>query len=153
MIRNPIPLRPLHGFTLVEMMVVVMVLAVLAVVVLPRLGTTRDFDTLAFHDRALAAVRYAQKVAVAQNGEVHVVTADNTLSLCFDAGCTTPVIDPAATGALNLVAPDGATLTSSVPSFRFDGLGRPSTGPVTFTVGGSPTRTFTVEQETGYVHP
>ncbi|MCC7546778.1 MAG: hypothetical protein IT532_03345 [Burkholderiales bacterium] len=142
-----------RGFTLVEMIVLVIVLAVLAVVVLPRFSATRDFDTLAFHDRVLAAVRYAQKVAVAQNAAVYVVTGGNALSLCFDVGCTVALADPAAAQPLALAAPVGTTLTSSAGSFSFDGLGRPSAGPVTFTVGGTPTRTFTVEQETGHVHP
>ena len=142
-----------RGFTLVEMIVVIVVLAVLAVVVLPRFSLTRDFDTLAFHDRALAAVRYAHKLAVAQNTAVHVLTAGNSLSLCFDAGCAAPVTDPAAGQPLVLAAPSGTTLGSSAASFSFDGLGRPSAGAVTFTVGGSPVRSFTVEQETGHVHP
>jgi len=144
---------PGAGFTLIEMIVVVMVLSVLAVVVMPRMSGPNDFDTQAFHDRALAAVRYAQKVAIAQNTTVFVITAGNVLSLCFDAGCAVAVNDPAATQALTVAAPSGTTLTSSAGSFSFDGLGRPSGGAVVFTVGGTPTRTFTVEQETGYVHP
>jgi len=135
------------------MIVVIVVLSVLAVVALPRFSTTQDFDTLALHDRALAAVRYAQKVAVAQNATVYVVTSGNSLSLCFDAGCATQLTDPAADQALSMAAPDGITLSASAASFSFDGLGRPSTGPITFTVGGTPMRTFTVERETGYVHP
>jgi len=144
---------PEQGFTLIEMIVVVMVLSVLAVVAMPRMTGRGDFDALAFHDRALAAVRYAQKIAVAQNTTVFVITAENVLSLCFDAGCAVAVNDPAATQPLLLTAPSGTTLTSSAGSFSFDGLGRPSGGAVTFSVGGMPTRTFTVEQETGYVHP
>lgn len=147
------PPRPERGFTLVEMIVVILVLAILAVVVLPRFSATRDFDALAFHDRVLAAVRYAHKVAIAQNTTVYVLTAGDTLSLCFDAGCAAPVSDPAGDQALSLTAPGGVTLASSASSFSFDGLGRPSGGAVTFTVGGTPTRTFIVEAETGYVHP
>jgi len=73
--------QPQSGFTLIEMIVVVMVLSVLAVVAMPRMTGRSDFDALAFHDRALAAVRYAQKLAVAQNTTVFVITAGNALSL------------------------------------------------------------------------
>ncbi|MCW5619970.1 MAG: prepilin-type N-terminal cleavage/methylation domain-containing protein [Burkholderiales bacterium] len=144
-----------RGFTLIEICTVMMVLAVLAVMVLPRLMGRRDVDTLALHDRALAMVRYAQKVAVAQDVPVFVVTAGNALSLCFDAACSAPVADPAGSGPLGVQAGSaGLTLTSSATLFSFDGLGRPSTAPVVFTIGGvAPARTFTVEQETGYAHP
>ncbi len=142
-----------RGFTLVETIAVILVLAVLAVTMLPRLEATRDFDSLAFHDRVLAAVRYAHKLAIARNAAVYVVTADNTLTLCFDARCIAVVSDPAGNRALRLSAPGSVTLSSSVPSFHFDGVGRPSAGSVTFTVGGTPARIFEVEAETGYVHP
>lgn len=142
-----------RGFTLVETIAVILVLAVLAVTMLPRLEAMRNFDSLAFHDRVLAAVRYAHKLAIAQNAPVYVVTTGNTLSLCFDDGCVAAVPDPAGDQALRLSAPGSTTLSSSVPSFHFDGVGRPSAGSVTFTVGGTPPRIVTVEAETGYVHP
>jgi hypothetical protein len=43
----------------------------------------------------------------------------------------------------------------SQPSFSFTGLGSTSgvAAAVVVTVSGTPVRTFTVEQETGYVHP
>lgn len=143
------------GFTLIEICAVMMVLAILAMVVLPRLMDRRDVDSLALHDRALAVVRYAQKVAVAQDVPVYVITASNAVSLCFDSACSVPVADPAGNRPLGVQADAaGLTLTSNAAIFSFDGLGRPSTGPVTFTVGGiDPAHTFTVEQETGYVHP
>lgn len=144
-----------RGFTLIEICAVMMVLAVLAMMILPRLMGRRDVDALALHDRALAMVRYAQKVAVAQDVPVFVVTAGNALSLCFDSACSVPVADPAGSGPLGVQAgAAGLIFTSSASIFSFDGLGRPSTGPVVFTIGGiTPARTFTVEQETGYVHP
>jgi len=129
------------------------------VVVLPRLVDRRDFDTLKFYDQSLAAVRYAQKVAIAQRSQVFVVVAPASLpaslSVCFDAGCATPVVDPGSGSALTVVAPGGVTLSMSQPSFAFTGLGSPSgvATPVLVTVSGVPVRSFTVEPETGYVHP
>lgn len=143
------------GFTLVEMIVTIVILGILAIVVLPRFVDRRDFDTLKFYDQSLAAVRYAQKVAIAQRGTVSVVIAPNALSVCFDAGCATPVLDPSTGAALVVVAPSGVTLSMSQPSLAFTGLGSTSgvAAPVVITVSGTPVRAFTVEPETGYVHP
>lgn len=123
-------------------------------VIIPRLDS-HDFDTLRFYDRTLAAVRYAQKVAVAQRTEVFVAVGASSLSVCFNAGCATPVVDPSTGSALVVSAPPGVTLTMSPGSFSFVGLGSTSgvSSPVVVTVSGTPARSFTVEQETGYVHP
>jgi MSHA pilin protein MshC len=146
-------MRP-HGFTLAELIVTVLILSILAVVVIPRLDR-HDYDTLRFYDQSLAAVRYAQKVAIAQRAEVFVSAAPAALTVCFDAGCGAPVIDPATGAALMVTAPGGVTLSMSQPVFSFTGLGSTSgvAAPVVVTVSGSPVRSFTVEQETGYVHP
>jgi MSHA pilin protein MshC len=144
-----------RGFTLVELTVILVILGIIAVVAVPRFFDRRDFDTLKFYDRSLAAVRYAQKLAIAQRQPVYVVTTATALSLCFDPGCTSPVTDPSTGSGLVVSAPAGNSVTNSAaPSFSFDPLGRSSVaGPITLTVNGSPARTFTVEQETGYVHP
>ncbi len=143
------------GFTLVELTVTILILGILAMVVLPRIFDRRDFDTLKFYDQSQAATRYAQKVAVAQHVDVFVVVGATSLSVCFDAGCATPVIDPSGVGPLAITAPGGITLSATpVASFSFDALGKPNAAAaVTVTVNGTPVRSFTVERETGYVHP
>jgi MSHA pilin protein MshC len=143
-----------QGFNLAELIVTVLVLSLLAVVVIPRLDRS-DYDTLRFYDQCLAAVRYAQKVSVAQRAEVFVSAAPGALSVCFNAGCAAPVIDPATGAPLVVTAPSGVTLSMSQPGFSFTGLGSTSgvAAAVVVTVSGSPVRSFTVERETGYVHP
>ena len=142
-----------RGFSLVELIVTILVLGILAVVVLPRLGGN-DFDALKFYDESLAAVRYAQKVAVAQNTQVFVISTPTSLSVCYAAGCGTRVLDPSKNAPF-IVTPGsaGIGLQSPPATFSFNGLGKPSAGPVTFSFLGAPARSFTVEAETGYVHP
>jgi MSHA pilin protein MshC len=141
------------GFNLIELTVTILILGILAVAVLPRFFDRRDFDTLQYYDQVRAAVRYAQKVAIAQHTNVFVIVAATSLSACFDAGCGTRVIDPSTGNGLVLTAPSGVTLSSSAASFSFGALGNPSVGAaVTITVNGSPPRSLTVEPETGYVH-
>ncbi|WP_205617015.1 pilus assembly FimT family protein [Pelomicrobium methylotrophicum] len=137
------------GFTLVELVIVIVILGVLAVAVLPKFFERITFDARAFHDQALAAVRHAQKVAIAQRRTVWVNVTASGIQVCYDPGCGTPVTDPVRGGALSVAAPAGVSLSPA--SFRFDGLGRPSTG-VSITVTGDVPRMIVVESETGYVH-
>ncbi|MFO1321244.1 MAG: type II secretion system protein [Burkholderiales bacterium] len=146
--------RGIRGFTLAELVVVILILGILAVVAVPRLATTSDFEVQGVYDQALSTVRYAQKVAIASRSTVRVAFAANAVSVCFDGGgaCGSAVTDPVRNGSLRAAGSSTVTLTGT--TFTYDGLGRPSPGPVTVSVsGGGLTRTFTVEAETGHAHP
>jgi len=143
-----------RGFTLTELVVVIMVLGALAVVALPRFADQTDFTAQGTADQAASALRYAQKAAIAARSDVLVTFGANGFTVCFaPAGsCTSDVVDPTR-GAALAVSGD-ASVTVSGSSFSFDALGRPSAGATAVTVsGGGLTRTLTVEAETGYVHP
>lgn len=152
--------RQARGFTLVELVVVLMLMAALAIAVVPRLSSPSGFDERGFHDQALAALQYARKIAVASRRHV-CATADAT-GIAFQrdrdapetvAGvpsCEDALALPASNagcGANKVCPPAGVTL-SSVATFRFDPLGRASAA-VTLTVSGQPA--ITIDQETGYV--
>lgn len=139
-----------YGFSLVELVVVLLVVSALAVVVIPRLTGNQEFRTLGYFDSVQAAVRYAQKLAVAQRRVVYVSTSASSLQVCHDAACASAVVDPVGTQAFVVTAPAGVSLAGV--DISFDGLGRPSAG-ATFTVTDSDSsRSFVVEPETGYVH-
>jgi MSHA pilin protein MshC len=101
----------------------------------------------------MSAIRYGQKVAIAQHRNVFVVATASSVSLCFDAGCAAFVPSPADGGPFTVAAPSGIALTAA--SFGFNALGQPSpNAQVTLSVtGDGTTRQIVVEQETGYVHP
>lgn len=133
---------------------VIVILGVLAAVALPRFAATSDFEVQGTFDRTLAALRYAQKMAVASRSTVRVAFTSGGLSVCFDSGgsCGAAVIGPGTSAALAVTGSSNVTVSGS--SFAFDPLGRPSGGPLTVTVaGGGLTKTLTVEAETGHVHP
>jgi MSHA pilin protein MshC len=138
------------GFTLVELLVTISILSILAIAVLPRFFDRSDFDNLKTYDQALAAMRYAQKVAIAQRRSVFVRVVSPTLAVCFDAGCSVPVRDPASGNPLVVSAADGVALNASPsPTLSFSALGAADTALVV-QVGD---RSFSVELETGHVHP
>jgi MSHA pilin protein MshC len=153
--------RPLflfgRGFTLTEIVVVIAIVGILSVFAAARF-TRGSFDTKATYDKLFAQVTYARKVAIAQRRPVLVAIAPTQSTLCYFAGglCLGPV--PGPTGPSFVVPFGGASVTTS--SFWFDGLGiAGATGCVnpgdrfTITVSGDGSHSFTVECDTGYVHP
>jgi MSHA pilin protein MshC len=152
------PRRPLssHGFTLGELVMVIVIMGILAAVAMPRLMSSTAFASRGFYDEAQAVVRYAQKTAIAWRRTIVVCIAANEVRAISNTDCNAPVTLAHPMGGsaiLRSQAPDGVTL-SPVGSFSFDGMGRPSaavTITVTSTISGDPARQILVAAETGYV--
>ncbi|MBK6595234.1 MAG: prepilin-type N-terminal cleavage/methylation domain-containing protein [Burkholderiales bacterium] len=156
-----------RGFTLVELILVLVILGVLSVYALPRMFDTKAVYARGFHDETLGHLRFAQKTAIAQRRTVCVTFTSTTvtLAIALDAAtfnCTTPGTTLAGpkgtTGAtVSLTAQRDAAFAAVPTNFNFDGLGQPITdtgaavATQTFAVTDSG-RTITVEAATGYIH-
>jgi MSHA pilin protein MshC len=163
-------LRFACGFTLIELVMTLIIVGILAFTAVGRLDFTSAFVQRGVHDKAISALQFARKAAVAQRRYVCVVASGTTLTFTIDSnvpestGTAFGGTCPFAT-ALNLPAKDGdcsgasaansvcsrtgAALGSSPASFQFDAQGRAS-ATVTITATGQ--SNITVEGETGYVH-
>ncbi|QKT03646.1 prepilin-type N-terminal cleavage/methylation domain-containing protein [Ectothiorhodospiraceae bacterium 2226] len=135
--------RPQRGFTLVELITVLVILGILAVVAMPRFFDRTAFEARGFYDELVAATRYAQKLAVASGCDVHVNIGAGGYSLASD--CSGPVPHPARAGTFAGSAPSGVALSAA--NITFDALGAAG-GDVAVTVG---SRSFNVIGATGYV--
>jgi len=138
---------------MVELVVVMVVTTVLAAVAVPRFMGRTGFDVRGYSDQAQGAVRYAQKTAVGKRRNVFVAIAAGSASVCYDAGCATPVTDPVSGNPLVATAPGGVTLGPAA-TFSFNGLGQPSIAAdltITVSAAGEVPRSFTIRRETGYV--
>lgn len=117
------------GFTLVEMVAILVIIGVLAVAALPRFFDRTDFDTRGFFDATQSALRYAQKTAVAQRRMVCVAFSPSgatpatvTLRVASPfgaAGCDTDLAGPTGAAPYQVVAPEGVTF-SSTPAYPAD---------------------------------
>lgn len=158
------PMKGWRGFTLVELVVILIIVGILAVVVVPRFMDAGSFDARGYHDQSLAMLRYAQKVAIARRTPVFVNVDQTSSTICLtfvaDPGCTsgTGVLNPADNQWFRRTAPDGVTFSAST-SFSFSALGRPQpdagvSGPlISFNITyDGVSRAVQVERETGYVH-
>lgn len=149
------------GFTLVELVMVIVLLGILAVYAVPRILNPGDFAARGFHDQSMAYLRYAQKTAIAQRRTVCVTLSNNAISLRIanTAGsntCSSALAGPA--GEAGLTAPGGVAFNGTPISFNFDALGQPvnsNTGAVAATQTlqvANLSRSITIETVTGYVH-
>jgi MSHA pilin protein MshC len=76
-----------RGFTLIELVAVLVLAGLLATVAVNRFFQRDTFDARSFADQVTNIVRYGQKLAVAQNRAVFVSIDANSVALCFDAVC------------------------------------------------------------------
>lgn len=148
--------RAARGFTIIELVVTIGIVALLAAIVVPRFVASDSFRSRGFYDSAKSVVRFAQKTAIAWRRDVFVCVTAASVSAGTAAGCATPIVNPVTGGVLSVSAPAGVSLTPA--AFSFDSAGRPNpnaavTITLTSTIPNDPARQIVVERETGYVHP
>ena len=158
-----------QGFTLIEMVMTMIIIGVLAVFVIPNMGSIKAFEDVAYQDKVRSALQFARTSAVAQRRKVCVQLANHDLALSIDTAtpeasttsCAVasalprmlamPSPDRGCDAATKVCHPSGVTLTATADAISFNPWGQPSEA-VTYTVTGQSTLTIKVEAETGYVH-
>lgn len=140
-----------RGFTLTELITVMVIVGILAVAALPRFFDRNVFDSRAYYDQVISTLRYAQKTAIAQHRFVCVAFTASSITLTYGAtnACGSDLTSPAGVTPYTVTAPSGVTLSNGV-DFYFDALGKASAAQ-DIAVSGYATRIFVVA-ETGYVH-
>ena len=155
------------GFTMVELIVMMVVLAIVSAVAIPRLTQLGSFKDVAYRDEIKAVLAYARKAAVARRRYTCVVFAAGTSVATVSAELVTPDAHVGScpyaalktpSGLSNSTPPSGVSITSpALPlTIQFNPEGKPTVGGGTTIVvtnsANSNTSSVTVEAESGYVH-
>ena len=148
-----------RGFSLIELIVILVIVGIVAVAAIPRFFDRHVFDSRAFNDQMLAAIRYAQKTSIAQRRTVCVNFGVNSVSLIMatntvpSTNCspTTHLSTPSGVSPYVITASSGVSFSATPSSFQFNALGQASVGQTIQVTGVA--ESITVERETGYVHP
>jgi len=165
--------KPAAGFTVVELVVVLLLLGIVAAVGAPRFFDLQAYRRRAWIDQLLVTTSYARAQAIANRAQkVRLVLDVASLRAELAADCstttTTALRNPAGNGNLDFVAPGGVTLAVSAATLPltvcFDSVGRPRdnasaagtllSGLTTLQVtGGGSTTPLYLEPQTGFIHP
>ena len=127
-----------RGFTLVELIMVVVLISILAVSVVPKFLDTSAFSLVGAASMAAADIRYTQELAMGTHA---------SKSIVFTSGNTYYTV-----GSQTVNLPSKVNISSGA-TFTFNSLGEPTTGggsSVTLSAGAE-TKTITVDSYTGRV--
>lgn len=142
-----------NGFSLVELVTVLVIVGVLAAIALPRFVGTTAFTDQASVDRVISAVRYAQEQAMSRNRHVRFHFSGQDYGVEVWDGSNWNAIPVPGTGNATWTLPGDVRFSTSGQR-EFDGLGRPDPGPcgpgntIELTSGAS----LRIECETGFAH-
>ncbi len=159
-----------NGFTLIELVMVLVLIGIVAVIAIPRLGNLTSTNSASFAEKLRADIRYAQNLAMMRNQRYRVyfngsgggapasgyivVNDTNGNGTWGEAASGEIAQDPATGGNLSVTLNTGQyagiTAASTVNPIEFNSLGRPSGGATTVTV--TPVGSITISAETGAVN-
>jgi type II secretory pathway pseudopilin PulG len=105
----PVPRRParVRGFTVVELIAIVLLLGILSAIIVPRLNNALSLGGSAWRDQVVAALKTARSLAQGHRRLVCATVASGTVSLAIAA--TNPPTSPANGCGSTLAGPDGGS--------------------------------------------
>ena len=144
-----------EGFTIIELIVVIVIIAIMSTTVIPKFFTSTGFQEYTYQAEVITKLRLIQLRAMQQTNisECHtVLITESALGIPQSCNLTSGNWQSETT---SVIIQDDHDVTFDVSSgnysFTFDGMGRPSCSPCLITVLGDSTLAIKIESE-GYIH-
>lgn len=157
--KKPISLHSITGFTLVELIVVILLIGILSISIAPRFFAVGSYQDRRAVDEILVALRYTQQMAMNRGGNIQLdlTASDYTVELTDGTqlrspdgsrhpSCGTPICyKKDLKGASASILPAGPII--------YDSLGKPNSGFI-ISIGSNPSalKQIQIEAETGYAY-
>jgi len=155
---GPVGSDRLDGYTVIELLLVIVLLAILGAVAGSRFFDNAAFDERAYADELAGSLRYAQKVAVASGCRVRADIAASSYSLtqqtpqaghCDSADASFPLPVRLSTGEVMSGSAPAGIVTTPTLTVVYDALGRTNfAANQTLTVG---SRSLFIQADSGLV--
>lgn len=146
-------LKCFSGFTLVELIVVILITGILSVSITPRFFGVASYGSRQATDELLSALRYSQQMAMNRGGDIHLILTANNFTVQLADG--TDLRSPG--GRIPYTKSFPNNINATADTIRYNALGQPVnatnvplTTNTTININGSPA--ITIEANTGYAH-
>jgi MSHA pilin protein MshC len=158
--------RRSSGFTMIELVMVMVIVVILSVAVMPRFFSVLTYNRQVFSEEIMNSLRFARKLAVASGNHIQVTVTSDSITLqrrIKGSSCTVgttfqPVVDPTSniTGFVRNAPANVILIPSSGWPIYFNSLGQAIrasdcmvSGNLTITIDNG--ETITLYGETGFV--
>lgn len=138
-------LKKQSGFTLVELIVVILITGILSISIAPRFFGVSSYEDRKAADELLTALRHSQQMAMNRGGNIQLLLTATNFTVQISGGIA--LRSPDGLPAYVKSFPTNVAVSPVPTTITYDRLGRPDSGHI-ITVG---SQTITVEEETGYV--
>jgi prepilin-type N-terminal cleavage/methylation domain-containing protein len=118
-------LRSQHGFTLIEITVVLVLMAIISAYVIGRSVTSDQVDVTGQTDRIRNQIRFAQSIAMKRSNAVWGITCNANQYWMFSGSPATPEVLPGESNAQINLSDLGISLSACPFTLYFDRIGRP----------------------------